>query len=640
MIIEEAPQDIEVCGSFPTSDFAIGDVAFIVDMFADKVYSNKERAVIRELSCNAHDSHIIAGTQHIPFRVHLPTMLEPFFSVRDYGTGLSDDEVRNIFAGIGISTKRNNNNLIGCFGIGSLSPYSLADSFMVKSYYNGKLRTYTCYRDERRKPVVAMLSEQDTDERNGLEVSLTVNNRSSEFKTEAVNVFKFWQGTMPELNDQEVVTECEIGKKSYDLIGDDFAVSSTSGSMHAVMGNIAYKIPFELDEFCCRGYINFNLGELEFDTARENLTMTPKVKSAIKEKSARIRAELLKIAVEKIESLDTPFKRAKMAHSFHIGVVGRLTRAKQFDEVMSKYDLPETSSMIEMYSPSYRSKITTTYSRTLPLQNNVQYFSYKKGMKKRASSYAKNNNVIVVLLKPEQIIESKIDVELVRDPESIPVVNTRRVQRGKVLTTYLFYGRMSRRSDSWTPATITNDGQERIYVKFNRFNVVDGSFGCSNSLYAIENTLEAFKSYYNIDIKVHGLTSSYINSKEFKSANWIHLDDYIRREISNSPPSSGVYSYEKGKFNKIEKINEVIAHSDVENIIKLGKKVSVDDSHHIYRLANVFGITIKKDTSLNEIISEFFKKYPMLNLVESYDINGNSEVISQYIGGTIRGNKN
>jgi len=130
MKIESAPQDVVVHGDFPTSDFNVGDISFIVDMFADKVYSHKERAVIRELACNAHDSHVIAGTTDIPFDVHLPTQLEAYFSLRDYGTGLSDQEVRNVFAGIGISTKRDSNEVIGCFGIGGLSPYSLCDSFI------------------------------------------------------------------------------------------------------------------------------------------------------------------------------------------------------------------------------------------------------------------------------------------------------------------------------------------------------------------------------------------------------------------------------------------------------------------------------------------------------------------------------
>ena len=97
MKLESAPQDVTFHGDFEQRDVAIGDVAFILDMFADKVYSNKERAVIRELACNAHDSHVMAGTTDVPFDVHLPTQLEPWFSLRDYGTGLADDDIANVY---------------------------------------------------------------------------------------------------------------------------------------------------------------------------------------------------------------------------------------------------------------------------------------------------------------------------------------------------------------------------------------------------------------------------------------------------------------------------------------------------------------------------------------------------------------
>ena len=225
MKIDTESQNVNVHGDFETSEFAIGDIAFIVDMFADKVYSHKERAVIRELSCNAHDSHILAGTTDVPFNVHLPTQLEPNFTIRDYGTGLTDSEIRNIFAGIGISTKRDSNEVIGCFGIGSLSPYSLTDSFTVKSYKDGMCRTYTCYRDEERKPVVALLTELATDEDNGLEVSLTVEDRVWEFQREAINVFKFWEGTLPNINDDSVVEQCKEQREKYVFQGDDFGLT-------------------------------------------------------------------------------------------------------------------------------------------------------------------------------------------------------------------------------------------------------------------------------------------------------------------------------------------------------------------------------------------------------------------------------
>ena len=61
MKLETPKQDVSIQGDFKTSTYSVGDVSFIVDMFADKVYTYKERAVIRELSCNAYDSHVMAG---------------------------------------------------------------------------------------------------------------------------------------------------------------------------------------------------------------------------------------------------------------------------------------------------------------------------------------------------------------------------------------------------------------------------------------------------------------------------------------------------------------------------------------------------------------------------------------------------
>ena len=258
MKLEQAPQDVTLSDDFEQRDVAIGDIAFILDMFADKVYTYKERAVIRELACNAHDSHVMAGTTDVPFDVHLPTQLEPWFSLRDYGTGLPDDDIANIYGAIGVSTKRDSNEVIGCFGIGSLSPYSMCDSFTVKSYLDGIVRTYQCMRDEKRQPKVIPLGSAPTDEPNGLEVKLTVNGKVSEFEEEAGHVFMFWEGTLPKINNQHVIRKCQDRRDKYVFKGDDFGLTPSWGSMYALMGNIAYKIPSQLDEFQVDGYCAFD----------------------------------------------------------------------------------------------------------------------------------------------------------------------------------------------------------------------------------------------------------------------------------------------------------------------------------------------------------------------------------------------
>ena len=52
-------------------------------ILSDGLYSDKILAVVRELSCNAYDAHVAAG-MFVPFEVHLPHALEPWFSVKDF----------------------------------------------------------------------------------------------------------------------------------------------------------------------------------------------------------------------------------------------------------------------------------------------------------------------------------------------------------------------------------------------------------------------------------------------------------------------------------------------------------------------------------------------------------------------------
>ena len=83
MKLDTTPQDVAVAGNFETSAFGMEASAHAFDIIADKIYTYKERAVIREISCNAHDAHVEAGNPQ-PFDVHLPTQLEPHICVRDY----------------------------------------------------------------------------------------------------------------------------------------------------------------------------------------------------------------------------------------------------------------------------------------------------------------------------------------------------------------------------------------------------------------------------------------------------------------------------------------------------------------------------------------------------------------------------
>jgi DNA topoisomerase VI subunit B len=104
MIITSEKKDVQVGGDFQTQQFSILASAKAFDILTSKIYTNKVKAVIREISTNAWDSHQDAGNPD-PFDVHLPTSLEPWFSVRDYGTGISPEQMMTLYTEFFRSTR-------------------------------------------------------------------------------------------------------------------------------------------------------------------------------------------------------------------------------------------------------------------------------------------------------------------------------------------------------------------------------------------------------------------------------------------------------------------------------------------------------------------------------------------------------
>lgn len=164
--------------------------AQMYQMLSDRLYSNKPLAVIRELACNAYDAQLKAGTQDLAFDVHLPTKYNPYFSIRDYGTGLSEQDIYELYCTYGNSSKSDSDEFIGGFGLGSKSPFAYTDQFTVSSYFNGVKSIYTAFYGEDGCPEVVKVSECETEEKNGLEVYVNVKPEDfSKFKSVAEDIF-------------------------------------------------------------------------------------------------------------------------------------------------------------------------------------------------------------------------------------------------------------------------------------------------------------------------------------------------------------------------------------------------------------------------------------------------------------------
>ena len=153
--------------------FSIKNSPVAFEILSSKLYSDANMAVVRELLCNAYDSHKACGKQDVPIHVQLPSYLNKNFIIRDYGLGLSKEDVIDLYTTFFHSTKADSNDFTGCFGLGSKTPFSYTDAFTVTSYWNGTKYSFVAAKKDG-YPNIYCINEEDTDECNGLQISIPV----------------------------------------------------------------------------------------------------------------------------------------------------------------------------------------------------------------------------------------------------------------------------------------------------------------------------------------------------------------------------------------------------------------------------------------------------------------------------------
>lgn len=160
--------------------------AILIDL-----YSDLWAAIIREYTANGWDSHVSAG-QTRPVEVTLPTLKDPVFRVKDYGVGMSLKDIRVIYSKYGASTKDQDNEQIGSYGLGCKSALSVSPSFTVTAIKDGVKNVVIVSREENSLGKIKPVLQLETDEPNGVEISIAVDANISEFENKAKQVFFTW----------------------------------------------------------------------------------------------------------------------------------------------------------------------------------------------------------------------------------------------------------------------------------------------------------------------------------------------------------------------------------------------------------------------------------------------------------------
>lgn len=172
MILNEGQVSQTNC-PLPSHAFTIQNSPLAFEILSSRLYSDPTLAIVRELLTNAYDAQIMAGNANTPIDISLPDYLNPYFRIRDYGIGLDKDEVMLLYTSFFSSTKNTTNDLTGCFGLGSKTPFSYTSGFTVNSYKNGYKHKFMMVKKDMIPQVIHVGSEK-VDEPNGLEIVIPV----------------------------------------------------------------------------------------------------------------------------------------------------------------------------------------------------------------------------------------------------------------------------------------------------------------------------------------------------------------------------------------------------------------------------------------------------------------------------------
>jgi hypothetical protein len=227
--------------------FSIQNSRIAFETLSSRLYSDPIRAVIRELSCNAYDAHVVSGKKDMPFVVSLPTSFDPSFRIRDFGPGMDHEQVMSLYCTYFASDKTKRNDAIGAFGLGSKSPFAYflrngkGGVFSVTSYQGGRARTYTAFIDDG-FPKVEKQFEADTQEPDGLEVTFPAEQKDVwEFENKSRVVFEFFD-PLPKLNKELGITGPAYSLKTPRWGLREVAVTAQGSKVRAVMGGVAYAV--------------------------------------------------------------------------------------------------------------------------------------------------------------------------------------------------------------------------------------------------------------------------------------------------------------------------------------------------------------------------------------------------------------
>lgn len=325
-------------------------LAHLMSVLTD-LYSDRELAVIREYATNAWDSHLEAGVTD-PIEIETPAPLSPVYIVRDFGVGMSLDDVFNRFSKYGYSSKRDDENATGMLGLGCKSALTLTSQFTVVATQNGLRATVLVTRESDGAGALQVIENESTDEcglqitdePNGVEIRIPVVNPAS-FNAKVKEFFRFWpvgsvlvDGEIPEsfMDDEALELDPDvILTRSHEIDCD-----------YVVMGNVPYPVrsPFyHLVESRSNMHaiVRVPVGAVGFAPSREALQDSKRTREVLDDTRTFISERARRMIQQEIDACTTHYEALRVA--------ARWRATFHLDYTWNGQEIPYTLSMLQTY---------------------------------------------------------------------------------------------------------------------------------------------------------------------------------------------------------------------------------------------------------------------------------------------------
>ena len=141
-----------------------------------ELYEDPVEATVRETVSNAIDAVVKECSGDKPtVKIYSPTTLNPILIIKDNGVGMTYNDLKEIYSKYGASTKIDDLDQIGAYGLGAKAPLAYGNEFTVTSIKDGQKTTIIVAREEMTN-FIKIVDSVITDEPSGTTVSIPVDN--------------------------------------------------------------------------------------------------------------------------------------------------------------------------------------------------------------------------------------------------------------------------------------------------------------------------------------------------------------------------------------------------------------------------------------------------------------------------------